>query len=375
MQYSFYDQPQMSSSELYHKLKQLKKPELHLHFRGCLVPDLFRDLIKNIRSKKHYQKQGLLHKFPPQIQAMICASAHVKHFVDRCLHSTDLQLMQLCTQLWDYDQATDFFMSYLMSAGLWDEPYELFGLSDHVVSYLKDHHIVYAEIILSVSEYMMCGWSAKQIKILCDYTKDQAQKSGLEIRWIFDFVRNFNQLESIKRMEKLLEADIEGWIGITLGGEENKYPARNFTQLYQLAAQNHLHLTCHAGEHAPHSSVEDAVQILKCVRIGHGLTAHQNISTMDMLAQNNITLEMCPTSNVETQAIPSLTDHPIRSMIHHGVPISIASDDPGFFNTSLTKELYLCITKLNLSYEQILSSIEVGFAAAFDEDIRNRQIP
>ena len=351
---------------LYHQLLDLKKPELHLHFRGCLQPHILHELMLPLKDKAHYQTHGLLHKFPPDVQTMILASSHVAHFLNHW-HQTHEpeQLKTLCEELWNFPQVYDFFMTYLMTAGMVEEPADLYPLVDHIVKYLSAHNIVYAEIILSVSEYMMCGWQPHMIHQLCTYAANQALKHGSTIKWIFDFVRNFDQAASMRRLEQLVSESIPGWVGITLGGEEAKYPARNFQELYQLAADHQLNLTCHAGEHAPHTSIRDAIELLKCVRIGHGLTAPESDDTMDRLAQGDVTVEMCPTSNVKTQALSHLHEHPLRTMLHHGIPISIASDDPGFFNTSLTHELYLSMSVLGLTWQEIITIINQGFHSAF----------
>lgn len=355
-----------NQAELYDRLRQVRKPELHLHFRGCLRPHILHQIMLPLKDKPAYQQHGLLHKFPAPVQTMIRDSAHVSQFIHTWQQTTDPQdLLTLCQELWQFPQAYDFFMSYLMTAGMVDEPQDLEPLIQHVLAYLATHNIVYAEIILSVSEYMMCGWTPAMIAELCSRAEAGAHAQGSTIKWIFDFVRNFDQAESIQRLQQLLDVKIPGWVAITLGGEEAKYPARDFQQLYELAAHHQLQLTCHAGEHAPHTSILEAVDLLKCVRIGHGVTAVESRTTMDRLRRGDVTVEMCPTSNVYTQALTHLKDHPIKAMMHHGIPITIASDDPGFFNTSLTKELYACMTELGLDWTEILTTINQGFHAAF----------
>ena len=104
---------------------------------------------------------------------------------------TPKKLKQICQELWQFKQPYDFFMTYLMSSGLWEEAEELYPLSDHIVDYLLEHHIIYSEIIFSVSEYLLCGWSIKEIKKLLLYTQNKAREHQIYIHWIFDFVRNF----------------------------------------------------------------------------------------------------------------------------------------------------------------------------------------
>ena len=358
--------PTSQNLPLMEKLRAVKKPELHLHFRGCLEPDLLHKLMIPIKKKQTFKDHGLLHRFPPHISSLITGSAHVSRFLSEWeRHSEEHQLQRLCHELWEFPEAHDFFMTYLMTAGLFEQPEDLFKLSDHVINYLEFHNIIYSEIIFSVSEYMLCGWSVSQVSQLLSHTKNKAADKGLQIQWIFDFVRDFGEKSAISLMEQLLGENIDGWVAITLGGQEAPHPAKNFRQLYKLAAESDLGLSCHAGEHASHQSVADAVELLGCVRIGHGLTSYQSEQTMNLLKSRDVTLEVCPTSNVKTLAISQLKDHPAYKMHCYGVPITIASDDPGFFQTSLTTELYRCITVLGFQWEDILATIRRGFQASF----------
>ena len=145
----------------------------------------------------------------------------------------------------------------------------------------------------------------------------------------------FQKKTALRRIETLLSHDIPGWVGITLGGKEEEYPARDFQKLYQIAWENGLHLGCHAGEHDGPRSIREAVELLGCERIGHGIQCHRDQATMDLLKSQNITLEVCPTSNLMTLAHQPLTTHPALTIFQHGIPMTIASDDPGLFQTSL----------------------------------------
>lgn len=361
------------SQLLLQKLKRIKKAELHIHFRGCLQAELLYRMMLPLQSHHTLRTKGLLYRFPQDAQSMITQSAHVHAFIQSWPHmNSPHKLLQSCQSLFQFQQPYDFFMTYLMTAGLWESPEEMYPLADHIVHYCKEHHIIYAEMIFSVSEYILCGWSIENIVRLLSYAQSTAEKQGIQLRWIFDFVRNFPEQGSLQRLENLLSHDIPGWIGITLGGEEDKYPAKDFQELYRLAADNHLRLTCHAGEHASHTSVEDAIKLLHCERIGHGIASAQSEYTMRLLKERKITLEICPSSNVQTLACKDFTQHPAYKLFSYGIPISIASDDPGFFQTSLTEELLICITDLGFNFEDILTTIRQGFISAFAEESKKK---
>ncbi|MCY4380784.1 MAG: hypothetical protein OXC40_04340 [Proteobacteria bacterium] len=352
----------------YEQIKQVAKAELHLHFRGCLTPQLLHNMMLPLKQNSPAHYDHLLHRFPKPAREMIISSQQVAQFLNEwCRLQDHEELEQLCLHHFNFSAPNDFFMTYLMTAGLWQEPEELYPLAHHVVHYLETHHIIHAEIIVSVTEYLMCGWSTEQISRLLDYTKMRAAEKNIQILWIFDFVRNFPEAQGIKNLERLLEANINSWVGITLGGDEAHYPARNFQTLYQLARQNNLRLTCHAGEHDSYQSVVDAVLLLQAERIGHGITASHHLKTMELLKQRGVTLEVCPTSNVKTLAC-SWPEHPARHLLTNGITLSIASDDPGFFQTSLSKELDLCMTRLDFTQDEIIKTLKQGFISSFATD-------
>ncbi len=137
-----------------------------------------------------------------------------------------------------------------------------------------------------------------------------------------------------------------------------------FTEVYRFARAKGLRLTAHAGETVGPESVWGALR-LGAERIGHGIRAVDDPVLMRHLRDENIPLEICISSNVATGAVPSLTAHPVRRLYDAGVPITLNTDDPGLFDTTLEKEYDLAAREFGFSERELAQIAENGFRYAF----------
>lgn len=112
----------------------------------------------------------------------------------------------------------------------------------------------------------------------------------------------------------------------------------DFAWAFDAAREAGLRLTCHAGEWGGPDMVEDTLRDLKVERIGHGIAAAQDRALMERLAEDGVTLEVCPGSNVFLGAAKSWKEHPIAKLREAGVPVTVSTDDPPFFHTTMTRE-------------------------------------
>jgi adenosine deaminase len=148
-------------------------------------------------------------------------------------------------------------------------------------------------------------------------------------------------------------------IGFDLAGDEAGHPARLFEQALQplLDAKrerpDEIHITIHAGEASGPESVWEALELLGAERIGHGIRAFEDPLLLEHLRREQICLEMCPTSNRLTRAVPDLVRHPLREGVEQGIPVTISTDDPGIFDVTLSDELRIARTEIGLSDEQV----------------------
>ncbi|NIO36577.1 adenosine deaminase, partial [Candidatus Bathyarchaeota archaeon] len=175
---------------------------------------------------------------------------------------------------------------------------------------------------------------------------------GIQCELRIDLVRNYGPEVGMEVLD-WIESKGDNIISIDIGGSEQKFPPRPFEPVYLRAKKMGLHLVAHAGEAAGPESIWDAVRYLKVEHIGHGVAALGDSRLMDYLVEQEIVLEMCPTSNVKTGAVPSIEAHPIRAFLERGLTVTVSTDDPSMFSTDMNNEYVQLHKVLNFSVEEL----------------------
>jgi adenosine deaminase len=137
----------------------------------------------------------------------------------------------------------------------------------------------------------------------------------------------------------------------------SKASRRPFELLYREACRLGFHTNAHAGEAAGAKSVWGAVEYLRAERIGHGTRAHEDPALLEYLADQQIPLEMCPISNVRTGIVHGLDGHPIRQYFERGIAVTVNTDDPKMFGTSLAEEYRSLVEECGFSRREICALI------------------
>jgi adenosine deaminase len=176
--------------------------------------------------------------------------------------------------------------------------------------------------------------------------------AGIEIGLIVDLVRDTGPGRAMRTLAEAAEVRGLGVVGIGIGGSEHDFPPEPFAPVYRRARELGLHTTVHAGEAAGPASVWGALS-LEPERIGHGTRAAEDPRLVEYLAANRIPLEMCPVSNVRTAVVPSVNAHPIGQFFAAGIPVTVNTDDPAMFGTSLALEYALLIEQLGFTPDGI----------------------
>ncbi|MBI4041020.1 MAG: adenosine deaminase [Deltaproteobacteria bacterium] len=154
-------------------------------------------------------------------------------------------------------------------------------------------------------------------------------------------------------------------VGIDLAGDELRFPLTLFEKPFLKAHEAGLKITVHAAEVGTATEIKTAIHQLKARRIGHGVQAHQDPHMQRLLMEQKIPLELCPTSNVMTQAVAALSAHPIKKLMAAGVLVTVNSDDPTLFNTSLSEEYLHCINDLNFTIADLKKTILTAYHHSF----------
>ena len=143
------------------------------------------------------------------------------------------------------------------------------------------------------------------------------------------------------------------FLAVDLAGDEKHYPGAQFEKAFQIAKDAGANITIHAGEGAGPDRVWEAIELLGAKRIGHGIASIQDPALMKHLAENQICLEVCPTSNWLTNAVTEMKNHPLPILLRAGVPVCINTDDPGIFGSYLPNEIRICREVLGMSEAEI----------------------
>jgi adenosine deaminase len=156
-----------------------------------------------------------------------------------------------------------------------------------------------------------------------------------------------------------------GVVGLDLAGDEAHFPGELFVRHFQEAREAGLRTIAHAGEAAGAASVRQAVLGLRAERIGHGIRAIEDAAVLDLLAERQVPLEVCPTSNLHTSTVPNYRSHPLPALLRRGIRCTLNTDDPSISGLDLAHEYRIAAGELGLSAAEIRRMQETAVEAAF----------
>lgn len=175
---------------------------------------------------------------------------------------------------------------------------------------------------------------------------------------------------SIEKAYEVIEAGKKfigkGVVAIDLCAAEEEGFCRKFVEPMKLARKYGYRITIHAGETGIGKNVLEAVELLGAERIGHGVFIRNCKEAYDIVKEKNVTLEMCPTSNVQTKAVKDFNDHPMYDFFKDGINVTVNTDNRIVSNTDMTNEIHIAFSKFNITYEDYIEiykkSVEASFA-------------
>jgi aminodeoxyfutalosine deaminase len=191
---------------------------------------------------------------------------------------------------------------------------------------------------------------------------------GIVLRWIYDIPGESGMPAADATLSFATNHRVDALVGFGLGGPEIGVSRPQFKPHFDAARRVGLHSVPHAGETTGPETVWDSLRVLGAERIGHGTSSAQDEKLLAYLAKQGIPLEVCPSSNVATRAVPSLEDHPIRAFRDAGVTITVNSDDPSMFGTSLNQEYEIAARLLDLDTGGVADLARAGVRASFAPD-------
>jgi len=196
---------------------------------------------------------------------------------------------------------------------------------------------------------------------------------GLVLRWIYDIPGESGLPAADATLDYALNHRPDALVGFGLGGPEIGVPRPQFRPHFDAARAAGLHSVPHAGETTGPETVWHALRLLGAERIGHGTSSAQDPELLAHLAASGIPLEVCPSSNIATRAVASLEEHPIRAFRDAGVTVTINSDDPPMFGTTLNHEYEIAADLLGLDQAGVAELARTAVRSSFAEaDVKAR---
>jgi adenosine deaminase len=227
-------------------------------------------------------------------------------------------------------------------------------------------NITYVEAHYSPTDASQTGLSVGELTRAVRRGLDRVV--GVEVRLICDVVRDSPIPRALRTAEEAAELQDLGVVGIGLGGPEHSHPPEPFAPVFARARALGLHTTAHAGEAAGPESVRGAVEVLQAGRIGHATRAIEDPGLVELLAREQTPLELCPISNLRTGAVPSLESHPVRTYFERGLKVTLNTDDPPMFNTTLTGEFVALHEVHGFTREDLLTLLHNALDASWMRD-------
>lgn len=272
----------------------------------------------------------------------------------------------------DYFTFTDFahFIDlYLSVVDLVRTPEDIWTLTHGIAEELARQQVRYVELTCSPVTNVRAGVPIEAFVESIEDVRVVAERDlGLIMRWIWDIPGELGLPAGVETLRYALENGPSSLIGFGLGGPEIGVPRPQFEDVYAKARAAGLHSVPHAGETTGPQTIWDAINVLGAERIGHGTSAVQDPALLDYLREHQIPVEVSPTSNIATRAVATFAEHPLKAMVEAGVPVSINSDDPPMFSTTLTTEYGVAAALLELDEAGVadlaLAAVDHSFAPA-----------
>jgi aminodeoxyfutalosine deaminase len=262
-----------------------------------------------------------------------------------------------------------FIEVYLAVVDLVREPEDVRLLTFEVAREMAAQNIRYAELTLTPYTNVKAGVPIEAFVEAVEDARTAAERElGIVLRWIYDIPGEFGLPAAEDTVRYAVDKGPESLVGFGLGGPEVGVERPQFKHVFDEARAAGLHSVPHAGETTGPQTIWDALEQLGAERIGHGTSAVQDERLLEHLAEHRIPLEVCPTSNIATRAVERIEEHPVKQMYDAGVVVTVNSDDPPMFGTTLNREYEIAAGLLDLDESGVAQLAKNAVRASFLDD-------
>jgi adenosine deaminase len=270
-----------------------------------------------------------------------------------------------------YTDFLDFLRTYDMAASVIRTAEDYRDITYEYLCSCARGGAIYVELTASPDHAALVGLSdSEHLAGIAQGIDDARRDTGIEGRILISAVRNFGVEQALRVATYAAEHPHPYVVGFSMAGDEAGFPAGGFAEVFAIAADAGLGCTIHAGEWAGAESVRAALS-LPITRIAHGVRAIEDHSVVSELADREIVLECCPTSNVVLGVFPSYEEHPLPQLRAAGVKVTLGSDDPPYFGATIEGEYDVCEARMGFGRDDLREITRTAIDAAFcDDDLR-----
>ncbi len=261
---------------------------------------------------------------------------------------------------------TSFLAAYDFAADLFRTEEDYARLADHYLTSLARDGAIYSEVFTSPDHARRAGLSpAAYTNALGEGMARAKAKTGIEGRMIVTGVRHFG-VEAVEAAARFAARCGHPLVtGFGMAGEERFGDLEDYQRAFEIAREAGLGITVHAGELAGWESVQAAIDHIRPTRIGHGVRAIENPDLVKRIAEEGIVLEVCPVSNIELKVFGGYASHPFPALRAAGCKVTLNSDDPPYFWTSLKREYDVASEHFGLDEKALAAVTKTAIEAAF----------
>lgn len=280
--------------------------------------------------------------------------------------SLPVRTIQETERLYDYTDFLHFLEIYQLCGRCLRTMEDFAEITYEFLQGQAEQHVRYSEVMVSLADHMIRGLDPDEVlRGIFEGQRRGEVDFPTRMHIILDAGRQWPDL--VEEVSKIaVRYAGRGVLGFGIGGDEANFPPEMFQTAFARARESGLRRTAHAGEVAGAESMWGAIRV-GAERLGHGVHAHDDPKLLQYLRDTRLPIDMCPVSNVKTGAVPSLADHPLRRYLREGLLVTVNSDDPPMFGTSITNEYRVLAGDLGMSADDLFQLSLNGIEASFLE--------
>ncbi len=242
-------------------------------------------------------------------------------------------------------------------------------LSYEIMEDLSKEGVMYAELRFAPNLHKSKDFNIDEIIEAVIVGMERAEKDfSIKGNLILICMRHHSledNLRLVRQGEKFLKRKL---VAIDLAGNETDFPPELHKEVFDLARNLGYKITVHAGETGSYENIDYSIRELGANRIGHGIAAIKNKSTMNLIKEKNVVLETCPISNMQTKAVENMEDYPLMDFYNRSLKVCVNTDNRTVSNTSLEKEYRFIVDRYGFTKEDLANMIKISIYGSFASD-------